>query len=152
MARRDRQCLCCGTKYSYCPTCSTDKLKPTWMTEFCSESCKELFETATKYNLKKLTQSEAQEIIEKLELKEKSAYVECIQKDLENILTGEKVVKKEAVVEAVPVVEVAAPILEEEPVVVEEVAPVFEEKKPAPAPKKKQKSQSHEVVTKKEYK
>lgn len=131
MARRDRQCLCCGTKYSYCPTCSTDKLKPTWMTEFCSESCKELFETATKYNLKKLTKPEAKEIIEKLELKEKSAYVYCVQKDLENILAEEKKAVKEE----------AAPILEEEPVVVEE--------KPAFVPKKKQKS--HEVV-KKEYK
>ena len=151
MARRDRQCLCCGTKYSYCPTCSTDKLKPTWMTEFCSESCKELFETATKYNLKKLTKSEAKEIIEKLELKEKSAYVGCIQKDLENILTEEKAVKKETIVEEAPVVEMPAPILEAEPVVVKEATPVFEEKKPAPAPKKKQKSQ-HEVVTKKEYK
>lgn len=151
MARRDRQCLCCGTKYSYCPTCSTDKLKPTWMTEFCSESCKELFETATKYNLKKLTKSEAKEIIEKLELKEKSAYVECIQKDLENIFTEEKAVKKETIVEEAPVVEIAAPILEEEPVAVKEAAPVLEEK-PAPTPKKKQKSQSHEVVTKKEYK
>lgn len=135
MARRDRQCLCCGTKYSYCPTCSTDKLKPTWMTEFCSESCKELFETATKYNLKKLTKPEAKEIIEKLELKEKSAYVDCVQKDLESILAEEKKVVKEAVKEE------AAPILEEKPVVAEE-KPVF-------VPKKKQKS--HEVV-KKEYK
>lgn len=148
MARRDRQCLCCGTKYSYCPTCSTDKLKPTWMTEFCSESCKELFETATKYNLKKLTKSEAKEIIENLELKEKSAYVECIQKDLENILTEEKAAKKETIVEEAPVVEMAEPIIEEELVGVKKTTPVFEEKL-AYTSKKKQKS--HEVV-KKEYK
>ena len=126
MARRDRKCLCCGTKYSYCPTCSVDKTKPTWMTEFCSESCKELFETATKYNLKKLTKDEAKEVIEKLELKEKSAYVECVQKDLENILAEEPAVVEETAEEEVKV--------EEEPVFV---------------PKKKQKS--HEVV-KKEYK
>ena len=134
MARRDRQCLCCGTKYSYCPTCGPDKLKPTWMTEFCSESCKELFETATKYNLKKLTKSEAKNIIEKLELKEKSAYVECVQKDLENILAEEPAVKEETA--------------EEESKVEEDIIPIVEEK-PAFTPKKKQKS--HEVV-KKEYK
>ncbi len=149
MARRDRQCLCCGTKYSYCPTCSVDKAKPTWMTEFCSESCKELFETATKYNLGKLTKSEAKEIIEKLELKERSAYVDCVQKDLENILTEEKAVKKEAIVEEAPVVEIAASILEEESAVVKETTLVVEEK-PAYTSKKKQKS--HEVVNKKEYK
>ena len=132
MARRDRQCLCCGTKYSYCPTCSTDKLKPIWMTEFCSEPCKELFETATKYNLKKITKDEAKEIIEKIDLKERSAYVDCVQKDLENILAEEPVVVEEATV-----------TVEEEPV--EEDVPVFEEK-PVFVPKKKQKS--HEVVKK----
>jgi hypothetical protein len=136
MARRDRQCLCCGTKYSYCPTCGPDKLKPTWMTEFCSESCKELFETATKYNLKKLTKDEAKNIVEKLELKEKSAYVDCVQKDLENILAEEAIVNE------------IAPIVKEEPVIIKELAPIVE-KKPEFVPKKKQKS--HEVV-KKEYK
>ena len=133
MARRDRQCLCCGTKYSYCPTCSVDKSKPTWMTEFCSESCKELFETAIKYNLKAITKDEAKEIIEKIELKERSAYVKCVQNDLENILAEEPV----------PIKEVAP--VEEKTVVAEIPAPVFEEK-PAFAPKKKQKS--HEVVKK----
>lgn len=167
MARRDRKCLCCGAQYSYCPTCSVDKAKPTWMTEFCSESCKELFETATKYNLKKLTKSEAKVIIEKLELKERSAYVSCVQQDLENILAKEPAVKKEAapslVKEAVvkqetaplleeePAVKKVEPILEEKPTVVKEIAPVVEEK-PVFTPKKKQKSQSHEVVTKKENK
>ena len=127
MARRDRKCICCQSKYQYCPTCSTDKNKPTWMTEFCVEACKELWTTATKYNMQMLTKSEAKEIIEGLELKERSEYVECVQKDLENIL-GEE------------------PAVIEEPVIVEEVAPILEEKV---SPKKKQKS--HEVVTK-EYK
>lgn len=128
MARRDRKCLSCGTSYKYCPTCSTDKNKPIWMTEFCNEVCKELFATATKYNMEMLTKSEAKEIIEGLELKEKSEYADFIQKDLENIL-GEE------------------PAVIEEPVIVEEVAPILEEK---PFSKKKQKS--HEVVKKEENK
>ena len=125
MARRDRKCLCCGTEYKYCYTCGIDRLKPTWMTEFCSEVCKELFETATKYNLQKLTKAEAKEIIEKLELKERSEYVECVQKDLEVIMAPEMV--------------------EEKPVV--ETAPILEE---MVSPKKNQKS--HEVVRKEEKK
>lgn len=130
MAKRNRTCLTCGTKYSYCPTCSVDKAKPTWMTEFCNEVCKELFGTATRYNMQVLTKSEAKEIIENLELKEKSEYVDFIQKDLENILGEEKVIVEE-------------PIIEE--LAVEEIAPILEKK---PYSKKKQKS--HEVV-KKEY-
>ena len=121
MARRDRKCICCQSKYQYCPTCSTDKTKPTWMTEFCVETCKELWTTATKYNMQMLTKSEAKEIIEGLKLKERSEYVECVQKDLENILGEEPAV----------IVEEPTPILVEEPVF---------------TPKKKQKS--HEVVTK----
>ena len=128
MARRDRKCICCQSKYKYCPTCSDDKMKPTWMTEFCGETCKELWTTATKYNMNMLTKPEAKAAIEALELKERSAYVECVQRDLENILAEEPV----AVIE--------------EPIVVEETAPILEEK---PFSKKKQKS--HEVV-KKEYK
>ena len=125
MARRDRKCICCQSKYKYCPTCSDDKMKPTWMTEFCSEACKELWTTATKYNMEMLTKPEAKTVIEKLELKEKSEYVECVQKDLENILGEELTV----------IVEEPTPILEEEPVF---------------TPKKKQKS--HEVVKKEENK
>ena len=134
MARRDRHCTCCGSKYQYCPTCGQDKTKPVWMTQFCSDECKTLWETATKYNMKKLTKDEAKEVIEKLELKEKSVYAECIQKDLDNILAEELVVVEETAEEEVKVEEEIVPILEEKPVF---------------TPKKKQKS--HEVV-KKEYK
>lgn len=35
----NRTCFLCGKKYSYCPTCSKDKLKPTWYAMFCSEEC-----------------------------------------------------------------------------------------------------------------
>lgn len=142
MARRDRKCICCGTRYQYCPTCGQDRTKPAWMTEFCSVTCKELWTTATKYNLKKITKDEAKEIIEIIDLKERSAYVDCIQRDLENILAEEIVIKEEPVV-----VEKSTPASEEEPVE-EEIIPIMEEK-PVFIPKKKQKS--HAVV-KKEYK
>lgn len=137
MARRNRKCLSCGTKYSYCPTCSVDKAKPTWMTEFCNEVCKELFDTATRYNIKMLTKPEAKEIIEKLELKDRSEYVDFIQKDLENILGEEKVIEEPIIEETV------LPIIEE-PAIVEEIAPISYKKN------KKNKQKSHEVV-KKEY-
>lgn len=118
MGRRDRSCICCGARYQYCPTCSNDRMKPTWMTEFCGEDCKELWTVATKFNMQMLTKEEAQEAISILELKDRSVYVECVQRDLENILAEEKV---------------------EEPVVVEEV--------PAEATYKYKKKQKHEVVT-----
>lgn len=89
MGKRDRVCICCGTNYQYCPTCGNDRVKPTWYTEFCSESCKDLWTIATKFNMQMLTKPEAKEAIEKLDLKEKSAYVECVQRDLRKILAEE---------------------------------------------------------------
>lgn len=86
MARRDRNCLCCQSQYKYCPTCGNDRMKPVWMSQFCSEECQTLWTTATKYNMEMLTKSEAKAAIEALELKERSVYVECVQKDLKNIL------------------------------------------------------------------
>jgi hypothetical protein len=73
-------------------------MKPTWMTEFCGEACKELWTVATKFNMQMLTKEEAKAAIEALELKERSAYVECVQHDLENIL-AEPVVEEPVVFE-----------------------------------------------------
>lgn len=134
MARRDRQCMCCNSKYQYCPTCGQDRTKPTWMAQFCSEACKELWQTATRFNMNLIEKSEAKAIVEALELKEKSEYVECVQRDIDVILAEEIIVEASATIEEPVVVEESAPILVEEPVFV---------------PKKKQR---HEVVRKEERK
>lgn len=99
MARRDRKCICCESKYKYCPTCSQDKSKPSYLATFCGEECMTLWTTATKYNMEMLTKPEAKEIIESLELKEKSAYVACVQRDLEVILEPEVVIEEATQVE-----------------------------------------------------
>ena len=88
--RKNRQCSCCGTQYTYCPDCGgADRLKPTWYADFCCEDCKELWLTATKFNMNLMTKQEAAEIISHLSLKDKTAYVACVQKDLENIFAKE---------------------------------------------------------------
>lgn len=43
MAKLNRTCGICKTKYSYCPTCVADTHKPTWMAVFCSENCREIY-------------------------------------------------------------------------------------------------------------
>ena len=91
MAKKNRKCLCCNTTYTYCPTCGgQDRLKPTWYTEFCSEDCKDLWETATKYNMNMISKEEAKETISGLNLKPHTEYVDCVQRDLKNILEEPK--------------------------------------------------------------
>jgi hypothetical protein len=92
MAKKNRQCTCCGIAYEYCPTCGNGQLKPSWMSEFCSEDCKTLFETATKFNLNIITKEVAQKKLESINLKPVGKYTEMLQKDIKNIMskpTGE---------------------------------------------------------------
>lgn len=90
MGRRTRECYLCGTKYEYCPTCSQDKMKPSWMTEFHTANCKEIFNICTRFNMKMMSKEEAKEALEKCDLTNKSSFKSYVQKDLENIFVEEQ--------------------------------------------------------------
>ena len=126
---KNRKCLSCATSYSYCPDCSrADKLAPAWKAQFCSESCMTLWTTATKYNMKMLTKSEAEEIILNLDLKLTDEYVSCIQRDLKNIMAEEKKPKRGKMAELKIIDEVMD--IEQviaEPIVTEVVEPTVHE-------------------------
>ena len=84
---KNRKCLSCQTGYSYCPNCSgSDRFAPAWKAEFCSESCKDLWLTATRFNMSILSKEEAKSIISELDLKPIDKYVECVQRDYKKIM------------------------------------------------------------------
>ena len=89
-----RKCTCCNEKYDYCPSCGNDRLKPSYFSVFCSESCKDLWTTLSKVSMGMLTKPEAVEIINSLSLKDKSEYVDCVQRDMEKVLKKEIKSKK----------------------------------------------------------
>ena len=100
----NKKCFCCSTRYSYCPDCSTsDKLAPSWKATFCSEDCMTIWTTCTKFNMGRLTKSEAKEIISALILKPTSEYVPCVQRDLGVILKEDPKPKRSKRVAAQPV-------------------------------------------------
>lgn len=132
MAQLNKKCICCSTRYSYCPSCSrVDALKPSWNSEFCGETCKDLWYTATKFNMNKLTKSEAKSIISELDLKPIDKYVACVQRDLKNIMTEDKKPKRGKRIEIKPIDEV----INVKPTVVEDIIKQVVE-------------ESHEVVNK----
>ena len=90
MGRRSRECYLCGEKYSYCPTCSQDKVKPTWMVEFHNENCKTIFDICTRFNMKLLTKDEAKEALSKCDLSNKANFKDYAQKDIANIFVEDK--------------------------------------------------------------
>lgn len=105
---RNRKCLACGTKYSYCPDCSrADALKPTWYNDFCGESCKELWFTLTRYNMGRITKDEAKSTILELDLKPIETYSQFVQRDYAKVMAEEKKPRRGKRVEVQPVDEVA---------------------------------------------
>ena len=125
---QNRKCLACGTKYSYCPTCSrADALKPSWYSEFCSESCMKIWTTFTKYNMNMLTKNEARSVISDLTLKPIDVYAACIQRDYTKVMIEEKKPKRGMRMEIKPFDEVAD--FELESVVKESHEVILEENK-----------------------
>lgn len=55
----NRKCIVCGAEYSYCPTCSKDRKKPRWMSQFDKEDCKIIFETGCAFEQGTIDASEA---------------------------------------------------------------------------------------------
>lgn len=102
MAKKNRECLTCGTKYSYCPNCN--RKEPYWMADFHSENCKNIFQICTQYNVGLLSKEQAQEALNSCDLSNKANFAECIQHDFKNIFAEEpkKHIKKaEAPIEQV---------------------------------------------------
>lgn len=108
MATNNRKCICCNERYSYCPNCSgADRLAPSWKAEFCSSTCKDLWLTCTRFNMKRLTKQEAQDVIKSLPLKPTSEYVQCVQRDLGVILKEDPKPKRGKRIVAQPIYEAA---------------------------------------------
>ena len=93
MGRRSRTCYICGETYQYCPTCSQDRTKPSWMAEFHSVNCVKIFDIATRFNSKALTKDEAKKALEKCDLSNKANFKPFIQRDLENIFKADETQK-----------------------------------------------------------
>lgn len=87
MGRRSRKCYLCGVKYEYCPTCTQDRMKPTWMAEFHSESCKNIFDICTRFNMELISKEEAASALLKCDLSNKETFKSYVQLDLDNIFS-----------------------------------------------------------------
>ena len=100
MARRSRECYLCGQHYQYCSTCTNDRTKPAWMSEFHSENCKNIFDICTRFNMNKMSKTEAQNALIECDLSNQSNFKSYVQHDLEVIFEeDEKVAVNEVTVE-----------------------------------------------------
>ena len=89
MGRKTRECYLCGEKYNYCPTCSQDRMKPAWMSEFHDENCKNIFDICTRFNMQLMSKAEARTALSACDLSQKGSFKEYVQRDLANIFAEE---------------------------------------------------------------
>ena len=92
MAKRDRKCYLCGTDYKYCGTCSQDKMKPSYMSEFHSEDCKKIFDICTRFNMGMMSKTQAQEALIECDLSNRENFKSYVQNDLDVIFYEEPIV------------------------------------------------------------
>lgn len=92
MGKRSRECYLCGEKYNFCPTCSQDRMKPAWMTEFHSENCKNIFDICTRFNMNLMSKSEAQDALNACDLSNKENFKSYVQRDLDAIFAEDPIV------------------------------------------------------------
>ena len=105
MGKRNRVCYLCGKKYNYCSSCSQDRSKPAWMEEFHSESCKNIFDICTRFNMGIMTKDEAKAALENCDLTDKANFKDYVQNDLANIFAEAKAKPSKAKPEVVTIEE-----------------------------------------------
>lgn len=94
MGKRSRECYLCGEKYNFCPTCSQDRMKPAWMSEFHSENCKNIFDICTRFNMQLMSKTEARTALSNCDLSQKANFKDYVQRDITNIFADEKPASK----------------------------------------------------------
>ena len=101
-----RQCMCCDNKYHYCPSCGSDRLKPTWYATFCSETCKDLWYTLSRYSMGFITKEEAGNVIKALDINDFGTYRQRVQKSVSEIMYMGPEKKPRRIKKSEPIVEV----------------------------------------------
>ena len=117
MAKLNKTCTVCNTKYSFCPNCAADNSKPSWMNMFCSENCKNLFQAATDFYAGELTPGKAKAVVEKADLSNKANFKPSVVKFIDELAD----VEADYSADAEPVVEAVGQLVSEINQVVEEV-------------------------------
>ena len=81
MRKPNRKCVICGHEYFYCTSGCQDSLgKPSWMTSFCCDNCKQIYEVVAKYNFDKTTAKDARIILDSCDLSKKEKFTPATQR------------------------------------------------------------------------
>ncbi len=84
----NRKCVICGKTYSFCNTgCAEDKDKPSWMTVFHDDNCREIYYTCANYEVGHYgTKDQAKKKLKKLDLTNKESFNPVVQDWIDDIM------------------------------------------------------------------
>jgi hypothetical protein len=83
---KERECLCCLKKYTFCPSCSGAKDEPEWKSEFDEESCKEIFNAVSGYNMGIIPAKDVVAVLKKYNITDTSKYKKSIKNKLDEVI------------------------------------------------------------------
>lgn len=97
MSKKDlRMCCVCHKEYPFCLCNPEDRLKPTWYFAYCSENCKDIYNVTSAFEDGRMTDIEAKEKLEKLDLSRKEYFGESYKNSIASIMKAKaQVIKKE---------------------------------------------------------
>ena len=81
MAKK-RNCICCQKEYEYCPNCGEYSSYPTWMAEFDTETCKEIFNIVSAYNTNLVGENEVKAVVKKFDVTDFNQFVKGVSDTL----------------------------------------------------------------------
>lgn len=99
MAKTNKICFLCGTKYHYCPTCNSDINKPSWYAMWCSEQCKDLDRILAAHTTKQISTEEAKDKIKDLKLKNIKFNDENVERHYNEIMSYKDKIEENVKVE-----------------------------------------------------
>lgn len=83
--QNNKTCITCGKKYTYCNRCDDYAALPKWMTIWCSERCKEIFNTASYFLSGSIDAEEAKRRLSDFNLNENEEFSFGVQKALDKL-------------------------------------------------------------------
>lgn len=97
MKKKNKQCIICNATYSYCPTCGSDKNKPSWYSLFESDNCHTLYGICTDFRDKKITVTEAKKKLATCDISKLNEFNDGFKNIIEDILNANEEEVKETV-------------------------------------------------------
>lgn len=84
------KCIVCGTEYDYCPNCAEFKDAPSWLAEYDTENCKDIWLTLNQFAFNHITKEQALDVLKDKDLSKSKEYPADLQRVLARLYDKKK--------------------------------------------------------------